>query len=58
MVPCDIIVVEKEHWSRRVDKEGSLLITVDFIDVCLLYIAVERYGYKNDQFCVIIRNTP
>ena len=59
MSPCDVIVVEKERWSRRADSEGFLLITVDFSDnttLLVYYITVESYGHQNGQFSVVIRS--
>ena len=38
MALCDVIVVEKELWSRPADREGILLITVDFIDNVTLFV--------------------
>ena len=38
MALCDVIVVEKERWTRGADSEGVLLITVDFSDNATLFV--------------------
>ena len=38
MAPCDVIVVEKKHWTRWADSEGDLLTAVDFIDNAILFV--------------------
>ena len=38
MAPRDVIVVEKERWTRRADSDGVLLITVDFSDKATFFV--------------------
>ena len=38
MTPFDVMVVEKERWTRQADSEGAFLITVDFGNNATLFV--------------------
>ena len=37
MIPCDVIIVEKERWTRR-PGQGVFLIIVDLSNTTILFI--------------------